>query len=292
MSAVEADPCSAGATPQETFYRRAVQVLAESGVPFLIGGAYALAQYTGIVRDSKDLDVFVTPAGCPRALAALECAGFRTEVPATHWLAKTFCGNDFVDIIFGSGNGVCTVDEGWFAHARKGEILGIPVRYCPAEELIWSKAFIMERERYDGADIAHVLRVCGRQLDWPRLLARFGPHWRVLLSHLVLFGFVYPAEREAIPDGVLQQLLGRLARDTADTPTAEPVCHGTLLSNAQYLVDLRHWGYRDARLAPEGPLTAQQVAGALATISGADRRVRVRRQAPRAPRRRRERRRA
>ena len=284
---MEADPCSTGAAPQVTFYRRAVQVLAGADVPFLIGGAYALAHYTGIVRDSKDLDVFVSPADCPRALAALECAGFRTEVPATHWLAKTFCGSDFVDIIFGSGNGLCTVDEGWFAHARAGQILGIAVRYCPAEELVWSKAFIVERERYDGADIAHVLRTCGQRLDWPRLVARFGPHWRVLLSHLVLFGFVYPAEREAIPTGVLKALVRRLEDETAEAATAEPVCHGTLLSNAQYLVDLRHWGYRDARLAQHGPLTAQQVAGALATISRADRRVRVRRQASRRPRRRR-----
>ncbi len=58
--------------------------------------------------------------------------------------------------------------------------------------MIWSKAFIMERERYDGADIAHLILACGRDLDWRRLLGRFGRRWRVLLSHLVLFGFVYP----------------------------------------------------------------------------------------------------
>src|SRR5437899_2577696 len=79
------------------------------------------------------------------------------------------------------------------------EVLGVPVRLCPAEEIIWSKAFIMERERYDGNDVAHLLRARGCALDWDRLLRRFDGHWRVLLSHIVLFGFIYPAERAAIP---------------------------------------------------------------------------------------------
>jgi len=30
-------------------------------------------------------------------------------------------------------------------------------------------------------------------------------------------------------------------------------CHGTLLFRQQYLVDVDHWGYRDARLGPKGP---------------------------------------
>jgi len=257
---MEADPCSAGACPQEAFYRRSLLVLQGAGVPFLIGGAYALAHYTGIVRDSKDLDVFVVPEDCPRALAALEGAGFRTEVAATHWLAKTFCGGDFVDIIFGSGNGVCTVDGGWFAHARPGEILGIPVRYCPAEEMVWSKAFIMERERYDGADVAHLLRARAAMLDWPRLLERFGTHWRVLLSHLVLFGFVYPGERWRIPAEAMRELIARLSAEVHASHPDERLCYGTMLSRAQYLHDVNAWAYRDARLAPTGAMTPDDVA--------------------------------
>lgn len=29
-------------------------------------------------------------------------------------------------------------------------------------------------------------------LDWSRLARRFGQHWRVLPSHLILFGCIYP----------------------------------------------------------------------------------------------------
>jgi hypothetical protein len=72
----------------------------------------------------------------------------------------------------------------------------------------------MERERFDGADIAHILRCCVAEIDWPHLLRRFGPDWRVLLSHLVVFGYVYPGERARIPAAVnairLEQALVKL----------------------------------------------------------------------------------
>ena len=72
------------------------------------------------------------------------------------------------------------------------ESLGFPVRLMPIEEMIWSKAFLMERERFDGADVLHLVRARQKEINWPRLLSRFGEHWRVLLAHLVLFPYVYP----------------------------------------------------------------------------------------------------
>ena len=41
-----------------------------------------------------------------------------------------------------------------------------------------------------------------------------------------------------------------------DVPTRDSkVCQGTLLSRAQYLVDVDEWGYEDARLQPRGTMT-------------------------------------
>jgi hypothetical protein len=124
------------------------------------------------------------------------------------------------------------------------------VRFCPVEESIWQKAFILERERYDGADIAHLLRAQSEKLDWPRLLRRFGEHWRVLFSCVTLFGYIYPAERSKIPDWVQRYLAGLFAREIGQNVPGERVCAGTLLSRAQFLVDIHEWGYRDMR-APE-----------------------------------------
>ncbi|HSE93405.1 MAG TPA: hypothetical protein VLF19_08870 [Methylomirabilota bacterium] len=241
------------------FYVAALHALTDGDVQFLVGGAYSFERYTGIARDTKDLDVFVRREDFDRALGALAAAGYRTEMAFPHWLGKAYDGDDVVDVIFGSGNGCAGVDDEWFAHAVDEAVLGVPVRLCPPEETIWSKAFIMERERYDGADVAHLLRACAGGLDWRRLLRRFGPHWRVLLAHLVLFGFVYPIENGRIPRQVMAELSRRLGRDAGRPVSAAPVCFGTLLSRAQYLMDVETWGYRDGRLE-HGTMTEDDVA--------------------------------
>ena len=239
------------------FYRRVMGRLSASGIPFLVGGAYAFERYTGIARHTKDFDLFVHPRDVDRALETLAADHCTTDVPFPHWLAKAQCGEDVVDLIYSSGNGVALVDDDWFRHSVEDEVLDVAVRLIPAEEMIWSKAFIMERERYDGADVAHILRARADRLDWPRLLHRFDVHWRVLFQHLVVFGFIYPCERARVPAAVVRELMGRLDRELT-RPAADRVCQGTLISRAQYLVDVQHWGYSDPRLAPQGNMTSEE----------------------------------
>jgi hypothetical protein len=247
------------------FYCRALMRLNASGVPFLVGGAYAFERYTGIARHTKDLDIFVHERDYPKALSALECDGCEGEITFPHWLAKARCGEHYVDIIFGSGNGVAPVDDDWFSHAVDATVLGIPVRIVPAEEMLWQKAMIMERERFDGADVAHLLRAQAEHVNWPRLLARFGEHWPVLLSHLVLFGYIYPEERAKLPAGTLCGLLRRAdphapEPSSAGDPADGPICHGPVLSRTQYVVDVEEWGYQDARVRPVGRMTPDDAA--------------------------------
>ncbi len=242
-----------------TFYRRSLDVLNASGLPFLLGGAYALERYTGLQRHTKDFDFFIHPRDCRGILDQLAAAGYQTELTFPHWLAKAFQGELFVDLIFGSGNGLCRVDDQWFAHAEAAESLGVPVQLIPAEEMIWSKAFIMERERFDGADVAHLIRARGEHLDWHRLLERFGSYGEVLLAHVVLFDFIYPGERSRIPDWVRRDLLQRYQDELVSPAPAERECRGPLLSRAQYLVDIETWGYRDPRRQPEGLMTQNEI---------------------------------
>jgi hypothetical protein len=229
-----------------------------AAVPFLVGGAYALERYTGIARHTKDFDIFVHPRDIERTLATLATAGCETELPFPHWLGKARGGDDVVDVIFSSGNGVAAVDDDWFRHSVEAAVFDHPVRLIPVEEMIWSKAFIMERERFDGGDIAHILRASAERIDWPRLVARFGDAWRVLMAHLVMFGFIYPGERERIPPGVVSELSACLQRELGTADDGARVCRGTLLSRAQYLVDIDRWGYLDPRLAPHGNLTERE----------------------------------
>jgi hypothetical protein len=245
----------------QAFYCETLRELNASGAEYLVGGAYALARYTGVVRHTKDFDIFTRRRDRDRVLEVLAARGYVTEVTFPHWLAKAYCpegSGDFIDIIYSSGNGVSAVDDEWFEHAVGGEVLGCAALLCPAEEIIWSKSYVQERERFDGADIYHLLRACAPRLDWHRLLRRFGPHWRVLLGHLVNFGFVYPGERHKVPAWVMDELTARLQEETRRAPEGERLCRGTLVSREQYLIDIGDWGYGDARLA-EGTMTPEEI---------------------------------
>lgn len=249
------------------FYVRTLTVLNEARMPYLIGGAYAMGTLAGIERHTKDIDVFAREADRDRILRVFEAAGYRTEVTFPHWLAKAWIVERFVDVIYSSGNGAAPVDDEWFENAVDAELLGIPVRLCPPEEIIWSKAYVQERERFDGADIAHLIRKSGRGFDWRRLIRRFGENWRVLLAHLVNFGFVYPGEQDVIPEWVIGELTGRLMREHEEPPRRGKVCRGTLLSREQYLVDIAMWGYRDGRLEPDGTMTPEEITHWTAAIA-------------------------
>src|SRR5688500_13239488 len=126
------------------FYRDVLVTLRDGDVPVLVGGAYAYARLTGIKRPTKDFDIFVRPEHVQRALAVLRRADFVAEATFPHWLAKAGRGLHFVDIIFSSGNGIARVDDEWFAHAVPGEVFALHVLLAPAEEMLWSKSFVME----------------------------------------------------------------------------------------------------------------------------------------------------
>jgi hypothetical protein len=238
------------------FYRRTLHVLSDAAVPFLVGGSHAFLEYTGIVRNTKDFDLFLRRTDLDRALQALQDAGYRTERTFPHWLAKAWQADDFVDLVVNSGNGLCVVDDGWFEHAVETQVLGMPVKIVPCEELVWQKCFVTERERYDGADVMHILRSRARVIEWTRLISRFDVHWPLLYSYLILFTFVYPSEAELLPAAVLDDLGQRFVA-LRSTPVGERVCQGTLLSRAQYITDIGQYGYADARLAPRGAMSAE-----------------------------------
>src|SRR5881397_4100224 len=241
------------------FHRRSVAALQAANVPFLIGGAYVVEAFAGVSRRTKDFDLYIRPRHVRAAMDALARAGYKTEMTFPHWLAKAGRGRGCVDLIFRAGNGLCEVDDSWFERARGHEFLGSEVKLCAPEEMIWMKAYIMERERFDGADIAHIVQSCAEKLDWPHLVHRFRPDWRVLLSHLVLFGYIYPGERDKIPAAIMDDLIGRLQNEKR-TAGADRICRGTLLSRKQYLMDIQERGFRDARLQQRVHMNANDIA--------------------------------
>jgi hypothetical protein len=134
-------------------------------------------------------------------------------------------------------------------------VLGCRCALAPPEEIIFSKAFVQERDRYDGADINHLIFACGREMDWERLLVRFGPHWEVLLAHIALYRFVYPSARSRVPDWLLDELCRRTVAQLREGDAEGAICRGRLISPQQYRHDYEVWGMAPRRAEPEGDPT-------------------------------------
>src|SRR5262245_32993766 len=109
-------------------YRLALEKLNASGVPYVVSGAFAMYAYTGLWRNTKDLDVFVEPRDVGGVLHTLERAGFDVELTDDRWLGKAKKGDVFIDIIFAAGNMVAAVDATWMDRSLPAHVLGVGTR--------------------------------------------------------------------------------------------------------------------------------------------------------------------
>jgi hypothetical protein len=226
---------------QRRLFVEVLTLMNESGIPYVVSGAFALQQHTGIWRNTKDLDLFMAPGDVPRALEQLNKEGFETEICDPVWLCKAHRGEFFVDLITGMSNAVISVNHSWIENAVHAEILGVPSRVLAAEELIASKLFVTRRERFDGADIVHVIHGTKGKLDWKRVLELVGEHWGIVLWAMILFQYTYPASSSYIPRSVWDDLLGRL-RAEIDNPNPRAHFRGSLLDENMFAIDVHEWG--------------------------------------------------
>jgi hypothetical protein len=235
-------PCFA--PEQESLFREVIQLMEAKRVPFVISGAFALHEHTGIWRDTKDLDFFLPAEEVGRALEVLENDHFQTEVLDPIWLAKAHRNGFFVDLITGMSNGVVRVDYSWIRRASRSHVFGLSVRVLAPEELIASKIFVTRRERFDGADICHIIYGTRGKFDWQRLMNLIGENWQMLLWALVLYQYVYPAETEYVPQQIWDELLQRF-RVELQHPNKGIEFRGSLIDDKMFAIDVVEWGKRN-----------------------------------------------
>ncbi len=239
------NPVVISAAEQEA-HASALRILNASNIEFVVAGAAAVGYYTGLWRNTKDLDLFLTPGDVTAALTALASNGYMVEVPAPHWLAHAYRGLYYVDLIFGFGGWRAPIDRQWYERGQPTTVLGEPVRMCPVEDLIWIKAYVAHRERFDGADVLHLINACHRSIDWRHLLTRFDRCWQLLMFYVNLYRFVYPSDQADIPAWLVRELIDRW-RIQRQQPVRNPCeFRGTLIDRYSFLVDVRE-GYLDGR---------------------------------------------
>lgn len=226
---------------QVELFRDVLLVLERFRVPYVVSGAFALRHHTGICRATKDLDLFLTGENCSRALSCLRDAGFECDVPDPVWLAKAHRDGYFVDLISGMSNGLISVEDSWITRAQPAVIYGIDSRVLAAEELVASKLFVARRERFDGADIAHIFFGTHESFDWQRELELVGEHWEMLLWALVFFRYIYPACTHYVPPEVWSDLLCRFQRELQRRDSYAEF-RGSLIDDNMFAIDVNEWG--------------------------------------------------
>ena len=229
---------------QESLFREVIQLLERKSLPFVISGAFALHEHTGIWRDTKDLDLFLPTEEVGRALKILQEDGFETEIVDAVWLAKARRDGFFVDLITGMSNGVIRVDYSWIRNASRSQVFGLSVRVLAPEDLIASKVFVTRRERFDGADICHVIYGTRGRLNWQRLMGLVGEHWEMLFWHLVLYHYIYPGNSDYVPAEIWEELLQRFRVELAH-PNKDTGFRGSLIDERMFAIDVTEWGKRD-----------------------------------------------
>jgi hypothetical protein len=228
----------------QRLYKDVLRILEANCVPHAVSGAFALREHTGVGRPVKDLDIFLTSETAGATLDLLHKQGFRCEICDPIWLAKAHRGDFFVDFITGMSNAAITVTDSWIDRAQPTEVLGVATRVLAAEELLASKMFVVRRERFDGADIAHIIYATGGRLDWGRILELAGAHWEMLLWTLLLFRYVYPAQSHFVPLLVWTQLVNRLMYKLLN-PDPAARFRGSLVDENMFAIDVNEWGLDD-----------------------------------------------
>ncbi len=228
----------------EHFYGTLIDLFIAYNHQFMVGGTYAFACYTGIERPTKDVDFFCTPEEYPKLLQLCSEHGYETELLDKTWIAKVHSSGLTADIIFAERNGLVRVSEDWYKRARNGDVMNRPVKLMPIEEMIRSKAYIQSRNRFDGADVVHLILRHGKEIDWEYLFKNMEADWELLLSYLLLFNFVYPADRNIIPSWIFEKLIEQLQKQYTTSPTKSHITRGLLLSS-QYNVAIEKWGYKE-----------------------------------------------
>lgn len=236
--------------PEEArLFHEWLKIMRRTNVPYALGGAYAQYAFTGVWRDSKDMDVFVRPQDVRALLDAFAEAGYDTELRDAHWLAKIHSPPHLLDILFAVRHMTrLRISDEWLRTSVAARFLDVPTRILRPEEIIATKAYIANRDRFDGADILHLIRALQGEVDWRRLVDLLEGDEEIVLWHLVLFAFVYPMHREWLPRELMRRAFERI-QSTPALLTARTF-RGAVLDPVSFRVDVSEWGYRDAGATP------------------------------------------
>lgn len=191
-------------------YQRAIAGARERGLRFALGGAFALATYTGHWRNTKDLDFYILPRDRDAMVDLLTYLGlsdYYDQQPYDRgWIYRAHQGDVIIDAIWSMANYRVEVDEAWLSGDPEMIIRGEYLRILPPEELLWSKLYVLQRDRCDWTDTLNLIYSVGPALDWRHLLNRLAEDAPLLSGVLSIFTWLCPGRAQLLPLWLWEQL--------------------------------------------------------------------------------------
>lgn len=166
--------------------------------------------YTGRPRQSKDIDLFVPPGSRDELIEVTRECGLcdlYDEQPYDRgWIYRAHDGAAIVDIIWSMANYRSQIDGAWLERGPEIGLDEIRVRLVPAEETLWCKLYILQRDRCDWPDALNILNTVGPELDWKRVISRLEPDTALLSGLLSVFAWLSPGRARELPRSLWRQL--------------------------------------------------------------------------------------
>ena len=221
-------------------------LLNKQDINYAVGGAFAIYAYTGLLRNTKDIDIYIKPSDLKQILTLFESAGYHTEITDNGWLAKVFYEDRFfMDMLFAIPRQRFLIEKDWFDDLRSAGLCDVEINVLAIEQLFVSKVFLAKSYRFDGADIVHLILSAKGNMRWQRILDYLGDEWELLLWYLLLFNFIYPGRANYLPQQLMVELFERVQEQWKQPPQKNKF-RGTLLDPAAFEADWQHWGYEES----------------------------------------------
>jgi Uncharacterised nucleotidyltransferase len=146
--------------------KRVAAALKQSGIPFALGGSFAVYAHGGHSSD-HDVDFVIREQDKERVLEELAAVGFEVEQPPEDWLVKVYDNGRMVDLIYRPVESPVTD-----ATLRDTEMLSVESIYMPvlsATQLMIHKLLSYTQHYCDFATGLPVARSLREKIDWDRV---------------------------------------------------------------------------------------------------------------------------
>lgn len=165
--------------------------------------------YAGQWRNTKDIDLYVLPRDKDEMIAIVTALGlkdyYEQQAYDRAWIYRSYTDDTIVDIMWTMANQRAQVDEAWL-NGPEVQAGDERFRLLAPEEELWSKLYVMQRDRCDWPDAVNLLYGVGPQLDWRRLIARVADDRGLLAGLLAMFTWLHSERARELPNWIWGEL--------------------------------------------------------------------------------------